>query len=41
MNPGSIANLQIREEELEDPQAGEVQVAVKAIGLNSTSGRQM
>lgn len=34
MNPGSIANLQIQEEEIEDPKAGEVQVAVKAIGLN-------
>ncbi|RLD21685.1 MAG: zinc-binding dehydrogenase [Bacteroidetes bacterium] len=34
MDPGSIANLRIREEELEDPKAGEVQVAVKAIGLN-------
>jgi NADPH:quinone reductase-like Zn-dependent oxidoreductase len=34
MNPGSIANLHIREEELQDPQAGEVQVNVRAIGLN-------
>ncbi len=34
MDPGSIANMKVREEELSDPQAGEVQVAIKAIGLN-------
>jgi alcohol dehydrogenase len=34
MDPGSIANMHIREEELNDPQVGEVQIAVKAIGLN-------
>jgi NADPH:quinone reductase-like Zn-dependent oxidoreductase len=31
---GSIANLKIKEVYLEDPKSGEVQVAVKAIGLN-------
>lgn len=34
MDPGSIANLHIKEENIGDPQAGEVQVDVKAIGLN-------
>ena len=34
MDPGNIANLGIREEELNDPAEGEVQVQIKAIGLN-------
>ena len=34
MNPGNIANLKVREEELADPGPGEVQVAIKAVGLN-------
>lgn len=34
MDPGSISNLHIQEEELADPQEGEVQVDIKAIGLN-------
>jgi len=34
LKAGSIANLKLKEEELDAPQAHEVQIAVKAIGLN-------
>lgn len=34
MNPGSIGNMHVSEEELPDPTAGEAQVSIKAIGLN-------
>ena len=34
MDPGSIGNMQIREEEITNPGQGEVQVAIKAVGLN-------